>query len=269
MENNEPGFWDHLNELRKYLIRSVIVFLIFFAVAFSFREILFDHFLLALLDPNFITYQWLTDLSAFFGFGSGEAVSIDFILINTQLAGQFMAHITLSALTGFVISMPFIVFQLWLFVKPALYANESRIVKRSALILIFLFLLGSAFAYFIITPLSVVFLGNYTISDSVKNTITLGSYLSVFSSSIFLTGLLFELPVLMSVLAKIGIIGSKMLKQFRKHALVVGLSLSAIITPTTDPFTMILVAIPLYLLYEISIIIVHQQEKRYVRKNNA
>ncbi|PKP03339.1 MAG: twin-arginine translocase subunit TatC [Bacteroidetes bacterium HGW-Bacteroidetes-6] len=269
MENNEPGFWDHLNELRKYLIRSVIVFFAFFIVAFSFREILFDRFLLVLLDPNFITYKWLMQLGAFTGIGSGEAISINFILINTQLAGQFMAHITLSALAGFVLSIPFLIFQLWLFVKPALYPNESRIIKRNTVVLIFLFLLGCAFAYFIITPLSVVFLGNYTISDTVKNTITLGSYLSVFSSSLFLTGLLFELPVLMSILAKIGIVSFKMLKRFRKHAIVVGLSLSAIITPTTDPFTMTVVAIPLYLLFEVSIVIVHQQERRHVRKNNT
>lgn len=269
MEDEDLSFWDHLHELRKYLIRSIIIFIVFFIAAFSFRNILFDQFLFRLLNPDFITYQRFTALADFAGIAGAEKIVLDFNLINFRLAGQFTAHISISALAAAVLTLPFLVFQLWLFIKPALYDKERKIIARNAIVIVLLFLIGCAFAYFIITPLSIVFLGNYQVSEKVSNTISLSSYLSVFNSTILLSGLLFELPVLLIVLSRIGLINAQLLRRYRKHAVVGGLILSAIITPTTDPFTMSVVAIPLYLLYEISILAVAQKEKRHGRKNQT
>jgi len=268
MEDEELSFWDHLHELRTYLIRSVIVFIVLFFAAFSFREVLFDQFLLRLLDPDFITYQWFMKVAAWIGVGGTEKIALDFNLINIKLAGQFTAHISISAMAAGILTIPFLVFQLWLFIKPALYKTERNIIARNSIVIVVLFFIGCAFAYFIITPLSVLFLGNYEVSEKVRNTIALSSYMSVFNSTLFLTGLLFELPVLLIVLSRIGIVSAASLKKFRKHAIVAGLILSAVITPTTDPFTMTIVAIPLYLLFEFSIITVAAKERRY-GKNKA
>ncbi|MPM26213.1 Sec-independent protein translocase protein TatC [bioreactor metagenome] len=262
MEDEDLSFWDHLHELRKFLIRSILVFILLFIAAFSFREILFDRFLFRLLEPDFITYQWFTELAALLGVGDTSSVVMKFHLINIKLAGQFTAHISISALAAGILTLPFLVYQLWLFIKPALYANERKIIARNAIVIVFLFLIGCAFAYFIITPLSVLFLGNYEVSNKVSNTISLSSYMSVFNSTMFLTGILFELPVLLIVLSRIGIASAGALRRYRKHAVVAGLTLSAIITPTTDPFTMTIVAVPIYLLYEMSIASVSRMEKR-------
>jgi len=263
MEDEELSFWDHLHELRTYLIRSVIVFVVFFIAAFSFREILFDQFLLRLLDHDFITYQWFIKFASLVGISDAGKIVLDFNLINIKLAGQFTAHISISALAAGILTLPFLVFQLWLFIKPALYETERKLIAHNAIVIVLLFLLGCAFAYFIITPLSVLFLGNYQVSEKVQNTIALSSYMSVFNSTLFLTGLLFELPVLLIVLSRIGIVSAASLKKYRKHAIVAGLILSAIITPTTDPFTMTIVAIPLYLLFEFSILTVAAKERRH------
>ena len=269
MEDEDLSFWDHLHELRRYLIRSILVFFILFIAAFSFREILFDEFLFRLLNPDFITYRWFTALAGYLGINGAEKIVLDFKLINIRLAGQFTAHISIAALAAAVMTLPFLIYQLWLFIKPALYVNERKIISRNAVVIVFLFLIGCAFAYFIITPLSIVFLGNYEVSDKVSNTISLSSYMSVFNSTLLLTGLLFELPVLLIVLSRIGLVSAALLRRYRKHAIVTGLILSAIITPTTDPFTMTIVAIPLYLLFEISILSVARKEKRHGRKNKA
>lgn len=269
MEDEDLSFWDHLHELRKYVIRSIILFFILFIAAFSFREILFDQFLFRLLEPDFITYRWFRAIADYFGINGAEKIVLDFNLINIKLAGQFTAHISISALAAGILTLPFLVFQLWLFIKPALYANERKVIARNAIVIVFLFLIGCAFAYFVITPLSVLFLGNYEVSDKVRNTISLSSYMSVFNSTLFLTGLLFELPVLLIVLSQIGLLSASLLRKYRKHAVVAGLILSAIITPSTDPFTMTIVAIPLYLLFEISILSVARKEKRHGRKVKA
>ncbi len=268
MGEDEPGFWDHLHELRKYLIRSFLLFVALFVLAFSFREWLFDGFLFRLMDPDFPIYRWLIVLAEWTGLAQQDEIIIGFQLISTRLAGQFMAHISLSAIAAFVLALPFLVFQLWLFVKPALYPHERKVVARGAIIIVGLFLVGSAFAYFILTPLSILFLGNYQVSPLVSNTITIDSYVGTFTSTLFLTGLVFELPVVLTVLARLGFVNSGTLRKARRFALVIGLIVSAIITPTTDPFTMIIVAIPLYLLFELSIMAVSSREKKRGSKNH-
>ncbi|MBN2729398.1 MAG: twin-arginine translocase subunit TatC [Bacteroidales bacterium] len=267
MSEQDYSFWDHLDELRKHLLRAFIVFFILFIVLFNFRSFLFDTFLLSLLHEDFITYQWIASLGKFLNLSSISSPEIGFSLINTKLSGQFMAHISVSALVAAIISFPYLVYQLWRFIKPALYKREKKIIRTNAFIIVLLFLLGASFAFLIITPLSVLFLGNYQVSQAVTNTITLSSYLQVFSTSILLTGLMFELPVMLRILVFIGITTVEGLKKYRKHAIVAGLILSAIITPTTDPFTMLLVALPVYFLFEISIIFTRKKQQNDGKDN--
>ena len=261
MSDKDYSFWDHLDELRKYLLRAFIVFFILFIVLFNFKEFLFDRFLFSFIHEDFITYQWIASIAQSLDLSSFQSPKIDFTLINTKLPGQFMAHISVSALAAAVINFPFLVYQLWRFIAPALYTHEKKRIRYSAFIIVFLFFLGALFAFFIITPLSVLFLGNYQVSEQVENMITLSSYLSVFTTSVLFTGLLFELPIVLRVLVSIGLTTVEGLKKYRKHAIVVGLILSAIITPTTDPFTMLLVALPVYFLYEISIIFSRKKQR--------
>lgn len=254
MSEQDFTFWDHLNELRKHLLRIICVYFITFIILFNFKEFLFDKVLLSLLNSDFVSYRIFSQISAFFA-GSGEIAppQIEFHLINTQLSGQFMSHISITAIVSIVLVFPYIIFQLWHFIVPALYESEKKVIKKNTFIVVFLFIMGAAFAYYVVTPLSVMFLGNYQVSESVTNSITITSYLSIFSTTIIMMGILFELPVILGILTKTGILNTEKLKKYRKFALVAGLVLSAIITPTGDPFTMIVVALPIYLLYEVSI----------------
>lgn len=266
MDDDNLNFWEHLQELRKYLIRSVLFFFILFIAAFLFREILFDNFLLALLDEDFITYRVLKKLFHFIGVNDLESINAGFKLINFKLSGQFLAHISISAVAAAIITLPFFIYQMWLFIKPALYPKERKIISKNAIIIVFLFLIGCLFAYYVITPLSILFLGNYKVSELVSNTISLNSYISVFNSTLFLTGLLFELPILLLVISRLGLVSAETLRKYRKYSIVACLIISAIITPTTDPFTMTIIAIPIYLLYEISIFSINKKSKKWQQK---
>lgn len=266
--NSDLNFWDHLGELRKRLIRVVIFFFIAFVIAFSFREILFDELILRLMDNDFITYHWFCKLALWTGISDLCPEKIGFNLINIHLAGQFLAHITVSAMAALILSLPILAHQLWLFIKPALHRNEVNAIRRSVWLSVMLFIMGIALGYFILTPFSIVFLGNYQVSPIVGNQITLSSYLSVFTSTIILSGLIFEMPLVFIVLARIGILTNKSLRMWRKYVLVACLILAAIITPSTDPFSMFLLALPLYLLFEISLIFVKRIEQNGSKANS-
>lgn len=252
-DEEERSFWDHLQELRAYLLRYVVVFVILWIIAFCYGEFLFDRIFMVFLKPDFVTYRLFSAFTYLLGLSAQEGVDIHFSIINTDLPGQFMAHLGITALLAFVVSFPFLLFQFWRFVKPALYADEIRVVRRSAFSVLLLFFTGLLFAYFIITPLSVVFLGNYHLSESIPNLVTLRSFFSVFLTLHLFTGLLFLLPALMVILARLGIIDPYKLKKVRKHVIVIIFIISAVITPTTDPFTMTVVALPILFLFELSI----------------
>mgnify|MGYP000877111475 FL=1 len=254
-EEKALSFWEHLEVLRWTLIRIILALVVVVGAIFTFKEFVFTRIVFAPLNSDFIFYQWLCSLA--------ELVSIPAIcpgefqlqLININLAGQFLAHIGASFSLGLVMVIPYILFEIWRFVQPVLYPMEKKHVGDVFCSASFLFYAGVATSYLIIFPLTVRFLGSYEISSLVPNQISVQSYLGTLYILIFSMGIMFEMPVLAYLLSKIGLIHKDMLKSVRSYALVVLLIIAALITPTTDPFTLMIVVLPLYLLYEVSILV--------------
>lgn len=243
------SFWDHLDELRSVLLRCVGVWAVCTAVLFCFRDALFG-VLFAPAYPDFITYRWIRYILPSWGEAS-SAFSISFI--NTQLAAQFTVHLRMAALAGLAFAFPYILWQLYGYVSPALYPHEKRAAGRIITFGTLLFLCGMALNYFIIFPFAFRFLATYQVLPEVVNHIALDSYVSTLLVLSLVMGLLFELPMVVWALGKAGLINAAQLKQYRRHALVALLVVAAVITPTGDAFTLLLVTLPLYLLYELSI----------------
>jgi len=269
-EKNEMTFLEHLEELRWHLIRSLVVIILVGILAFIFKEIVFDIIILGPSKSDFFTNYWLCHL------GTDTFLHTSKLCINSnpiklqsiQMAGQFTAHIKISLLGGLILAFPYVFFELWNFIKPALHSNEKKIARGSIIIISFLFFVGVLFGYYIICPLSVNFLYNYQVSEIAVNNIKLMSYISIIASICLASGILFELPVIVMFLSKIGLITPGFLKKYRKHAILVILIISAIITPP-DVFSQILVSLPLLLLYEISIKISSRITKRQELSSNV
>lgn len=243
------SFWDHLDELRSVLIRCVAAWALCAVAVFCFRDALFA-FLFAPAHPDFITYRLLRPLPCGEGWGG---VSVSFSFINTQLAAQFTTHMQVAALAGLVIAFPFLIWQLYGFLAPALYPNEKRAAGRIIGFGTLLFLCGVALNYLIIFPFAFRFLATYQVQPEVVNRIALDSYVSTLLILSLLMGILFEMPMVAWALGKAGLLEAAWLRQYRRHALVALMIVAAVITPTGDAFTLMLVTIPLYLLYELSI----------------
>jgi sec-independent protein translocase protein TatC len=222
-------------------------------VAFLAKDMVFGRIILAPLDDSFVLYRGLQWLLTRVGLPAPDAFSME--LINIDLAAQFFIHLKISFWAGFVVSIPYILYLLWGFLAPALYASEKRAVKGAFLFGGGMFLVGLLMAYFLIFPLTLRFLGTYQVSETVANQISLQSYIAMFIRLCLMMGLVFEMPTLAAVLSRIGVLTRAWMKQYRKHAVVVLLILAAVITPTGDAFTLCLVGIPMYLLYELSILV--------------
>jgi sec-independent protein translocase protein TatC len=250
----EMSFWDHLTELRKRLIRMVLAWVVMSIVAFTNSRFIFDKILLAPKDTDFITYRWLCRL--------GELIHVDTLclppmsltIINLNLSGQFITDMTVSMFAGLILAFPIIIFQLWQFVMPALYITERRYARQSVFIMSLLFIIGILFSYYLMVPWTLNFLGTYQVSTTVTNQISLSSYISTVTTTILSVGVVFELPVVVYVLSKIGVVTPDFLRKNRKYAFVIILILAAIITPP-DVFSQLMVTIPLGILYEISILV--------------
>jgi sec-independent protein translocase protein TatC len=249
---NEMSFLEHLEVLRWHLIRAFLGILVVAIVAFIFKDIVFNRVLLAPKLPEFITNRLLCDL--------GRRVNVLKLCINSQpfevisikMAGQFSMHIMVSLVAGLVVSFPYVFHQIWTFVVPALYSKEKQHASGAVFYSSLLFMLGVVFGYFIIVPLSVHFLGSYSVSEQVTNQINLISYVSTIASVVLAAGIIFELPILVYFLSKAGLVTPEFLRKYRKHSLVLILALSALITPP-DIFSQVLVAFPLIILYEAGI----------------
>ncbi len=251
----EMSFLDHLEALRWHLMRSAIAIVVIGIVAFLNKNIIFDLIILAPKRPDFWTYLFLCDLSkAFYLEGALCITEIPFTLINIDMSGQFTTHILVSVVAGIVVAFPYIVWEIWRFIEPALHPKEKKNSRGLILSVSFLFTIGILFGYYFIAPLSVNFLGSYQVSVDVPNQISLVSYITTISTITLASGLVFELPILIYFLTKIGIVTPQFLRTYRKHSIVVILILSAIITPP-DLSSQILVSIPILILYEISIYI--------------
>lgn len=228
-------FWEHLDELRSRLWRILVMVVIAMVLCFFFKEQLFA----IVLGPKPEYLQ----------------------LINVELTQQFLIHMRVALWAGLIIASPYIIYEAFAFIAPGLYENERRITIRAVVISYLLFVSGVLLSYFAIFPITVDFLGSYQVADYVTNTITLSSYISVMGIMCLLMGVVFELPVLCWLLAKVGLLKASFMRHYRCHAVVVILILAAVITPTGDPFTLSLVSIPIYLLWELSILIVKKVEK--------
>jgi sec-independent protein translocase protein TatC len=250
----EMSFWEHLEELRWHLVRAVIVLVILAIAAFIMREFLFDVIILAPKDPDFISYRALCAL--------GKLISTDALcigaepltIINIEMSGQFMVHLYISMMAALVVAFPYLLWEIWSFIRPALLPKEKKYSRGLVIYSTILFIIGMLFSYFLIVPLTVNFFSSYQVSESVTNSITLNSYISTVVSLTLATGLVFELPILVFFLTKIGLLTPAFMKKSRKYVLVILLTIAAIITPP-DIFSQILVTIPLMLLYELSIFI--------------
>ncbi|MDR1054463.1 MAG: twin-arginine translocase subunit TatC [Prevotellaceae bacterium] len=255
ISEKEMSFWDHLDELRGTLFRGAIGIFVAMIVVFLNKGLVFDTIILAPKSSDFIVYRFLCYLGNKLSFAALCPDSFNIELININLAGQFFMHISTSFWLGLVLAFPWVIYQLWLFIRPALYEHERSHSTRAFLFGSLLFFLGVAVAYFMVFPLTIRFLGTYQVSAEglVPNQISLTSYISTFTTLTLAMGIVFEMPVLLHILSRLGIVTKKFLRKYRRHAIVVIMILAAIITPTADPFTMIAVAIPILGLYEFSI----------------
>lgn len=253
MEQGEMSFLEHLEVLRWHLVRSVSAIVIFGLGAFLFKGFIFDTVLLGPKDPDFWTYRTMCAASERFGLSDLLCIGkLNFQLINISMAGQFTTHIFVSLIAGLVLAFPYVVFELWRFIRPGLYAHERKYANGMVFYTSLLFILGVLFGYYVIAPLSVNFLGNYQVSDQVVNQIDLNSYFTTLATLVLASGLVFELPMLVYFLTKIGIVTPDWLRTYRKHSIVGILILAAVITPP-DIASQVLVFFPLMVLYEVSI----------------
>lgn len=251
---SEMSFFDHIEILRWHLIRSAIAIVLFTILSFAFYDILFDTIIMGPKRPDFWTYRMMCQIGEHFDLGPDFCITnIPGKIINTQLAGQFTLQINSSLLMGVVLGFPYLLWEVWRFVKPALHDKEKKSASGFVFYATMLFLIGISFGYFIIAPLSVNFLSNYQVSEVIENTITIDSYLSSVATLTLGTGIVFELPIVIYILSKLGIMTPKFMKEQRRYAIVLILLISAIVTPTPDILTMLTVSFPLFLLYEISI----------------
>jgi len=260
-EGKEMSFLDHLEELRWHLIRAVIAIVVFAIAAFLAKDFIWNEVIFGPLEPDFLTYQVLCDLAEkleapLLCFGE-----IPLNVINIDITGQFTMHIKSSLIIGLIMGFPYVFWEVWRFVKPGLHSTEKRASRGIVFTVSLLFMLGVLFGYFIVSPLSINFLSNYTLADMINNEIRITSIVSLVATLALACGLMFQLPVASYILAKAGIVGPKTMKAYRRHAIVVILIVSAVITPP-DVISQILIALPLMLLYEISITVA----KRIVRK---
>jgi sec-independent protein translocase protein TatC len=260
-EESEMTFWGHLEALRWHIIRSVSAVFIFAIAAFLNKDIIFKTIILAPKSSEFITNKLLCRLSEFLSLPSLCIGNFDLKLINIQMAGQFMIHMYISAFAGLIVAIPYVLWEIWRFVKPALHENEARHASGAVFFSSLLFLVGVLFAYFLIVPMAVLFLGSYTVSESVENQVALSSYISTVVSLTFSVGMVFELPILVFFLTKVGMITPMLMRRNRKFMIVVVLIVAAIITPP-DVFSQLLVTFPLLGLYELSILVSARVYKR-------
>ena len=268
-EAGEMSFLDHLEELRWHLIRATFAIVIAATVAFFLKSFIFDVLLFGPTNADFVTYDLLCRLSSSVGIEGGFCFDeMPFTIQSRTMGGQFSAHVWTAITAGFIIAFPYVLYEMWRFISPALHKNERKNARGFIFISSLLFFLGVLFGYYLITPLSINFLGKYQVSEKVLNEFDIGSYISLVRSSVIACGLIFELPIIIYFLTKIGLVTPQFLRKYRKFALVIVLIISAIITPP-DILSQIIVAIPVLFLYELSIVIsriVMKNEERRLRK---
>lgn len=264
--DGEMSFLQHLEELRWHIIRALVAVVAGAILAFMFKNFIFDNIILAPNNPDFVTNRLLCRLA--------DAVNAPVLCINQnpielisiKMSGQFTTHINISLVAGLILAFPYVFWEFWSFFRPALYEKESRYARGAVTMASLLFVMGILFGYFVITPLSINFLGSYRVSDIVNNQINITSYIGSVTSVALSAGITFELPIVIFFLARIGVVTPEFMRKYRKHAIVIVLVIAAVITPP-DVFSLILVSIPLLLLYEVSIFIASRVVRKRAEKD--
>jgi sec-independent protein translocase protein TatC len=261
----EMSFLDHLEELRWHLIRSVLAIVILASIAFLAKDFIFNVLIFGPKQADFPTYKILCKIAQFIGFKDSFCFTeLPFRIQSRTMGGQFSAHIWTSITAGFIVAFPYVLLEIWKFISPGLRLKERNSAKGFIFIASLLFFIGVLFGYYVVTPLSINFLGTYQVSGQVHNDFDLSSYISLVRASVIASGLIFELPILIYILTKVGVVTPNMLKKYRKISLVLVLILSAIITPP-DIASQVIVSVPIVILYEISIfiskVVIRKKEK--------
>lgn len=270
----EMSFFEHLEALRWHLIRAAAVILLITIFAFALFHTIFYSIIMAPTRADFWTYRMMCSMGDFFhslipsldakGFCVGD---IKFDLINTELAGQFNLQLNTSIMIGLILGVPYLLYEVWKFIRPALHDKERRAASGFVFYSSSLFMLGVLFGYYVVTPLSVRFFATYSVSDSIKNMFQVDSFISSETMLTLLAGLVFQLPIVVYILSSLGILTPKFMRDKRRYAVILILILAAIITPSPDALTMIVVALPLYLLFEFSITVSAVVERRRKKRD--
>lgn len=241
-QTGEMTFWDHLEDLRGSIFRMLAVYASAVVALFFFKSFLFDSLILAPSKPDFFLYKLL-------------GADFSMTLVNIEVAAQFLIHMKITLIVGLIVTFPFLIYEVWRFIAPALYEKEKKVVRGAFAFASILFYAGVAVGYAVVFPLMLNFFSGYQVSPEISNTFSLTSYISLFTSLVLTFGIVFEFPTVVAVLSSLGVLTRQTLKSFRKHAICAVLILAAIITPSGDPFSLMVVSVPLYLLYEFGIII--------------
>lgn len=263
------SFLDHLEELRWLLVRSTIAIVILAIAIFFVADYIFDQIVFGPTRVDFVTYRFFCDASHYLGFADTICIEkLPFTIQNTSMEGQVNVFVWMCITAGFILGFPYILYELWRFISPALYEHERKYAKVFIFSASVLFFLGVLFGYFVIVPMSVNFLASFSISPVVKNDINLDSYISMIKTSVLAGGIFFEMPVIIYLLTKLGIISPSFLQNTRKYAVIIVLIISAIVTPP-DVVSQITVAVPMLLIYEISILISKIVYKNQLKEQNG
>ena len=263
----EMSFFDHLEALRWHLVRASIAIVIFTAVVFYFYDWIFATVIMGPSRPTFWTYRMLCDIGTALHRSGFCIDKIHISLINTEMAGQFTLQINSSLLVGITLGIPYLIWEIWRFIKPALHEKERKAATGFVFYACMLFFMGVMFGYYVITPMSINFLSNYTVSTQIENKFTVDSYLSSVATLTLATGVVFQLPILVYILSNLGILTPKFMRETRRYAIVIILIIAAVVTPTPDMLTMTVVSIPLFVLYEVSIVVAGLVEKRKLKRH--
>ncbi|MBL4663155.1 MAG: twin-arginine translocase subunit TatC [Flavobacteriaceae bacterium] len=263
------SFLDHLEELRWHLIKSTIAIVLLGTVAFIFKSFVFDVLILGPKSADFPTYRLLCKSAQMLGLDSFCFTELPFAIQSRKMAGQFSVHIWTSITAGFIVAFPYVLFQFWQFISPGLHKKERKSARGFIFVASLLFFMGVLFGYYVVTPLSINFLGTYQVSAQVLNEFDIESYIGLVRACALSGGVIFELPIIIYFLTKIGLVTPEFLKKYRRFAIVIVLIVSAIITPP-DIASQIIVSIPIVILYEVSIFIsrgIIKKEKKKAAKN--
>jgi len=264
-DEKEMSFLDHLEELRWHIIRALIAIVVFAIAAFIMKDFVIGTVILGPSRTDFWTYKQFCLLAELINTPALCIDTLSFELVSRKLSSQFMTHVSVSFVVGLIIGFPYLFWEIWRFIKPGLRPQERRASRGATFSVSVLFALGVMFGYFLIAPISVRFFSTYQVDPSLENLFDLSSYINTVTLIVFGCGMLFQLPVVVYFLTRAGIVSSKLMKSYRKHAIIVILILGAIVTPP-DPFSQVLIALPLMVLYQFSIVIAKRIEKREAKK---